>query len=207
MLVESFAQEIVDFVRQNEVWATPIAFALAFGESLAFVSLLLPAWAALVAIGALVGASGIEFWPIWIAISMGAALGDWLSYWIGSKLEKAAYDRWPLSRHPNLILKGESFVKKWGVLGIFVGRFFGPLRSIVPLVAGIFSMPYWPFQIANFASAFLWASVVLQLGRMGSNPDLALGVMRGRLRALLFIVRHGTRVVTFEQDVGGLSRL
>jgi membrane protein DedA with SNARE-associated domain len=42
-------------------------------------------------------------------------------------------------------------------------------RSIVPLVAGIFSMPYWPFQMANFASAFLLATVVLQLGRVGSN--------------------------------------
>ena len=169
MSLDYLAQEIIDFVRRNEFWASPIAFALAFGESLAFVSLLLPAWAALVAIGALVGASEIEFWPIWIAISIGAALGDSLSYWIGLKLEKAVYHLWPLSRHPNLIPKGEAFVKKWGVLGIFIGRFFGPLRSIVPLVAGIFSMPYWPFQIANFASAFVWATVVLQLGRIGSN--------------------------------------
>jgi len=37
---------------------------LAFGESLAFISLLIPAWGALVAIGALIGASGISFWPL-----------------------------------------------------------------------------------------------------------------------------------------------
>ena len=61
-------------------------FVLAFAESLAFISLLVPAWGALVAIGALIGPSGISFWPVWIAAALGAALGDWLSYWIGLKL-------------------------------------------------------------------------------------------------------------------------
>ena len=49
-------------------------------------------------------------------------------------------------------------------LGIFIGRFSGPLRATVPLVAGIFSMPFWRFQFANFTSAFLWAAVLLTLG-------------------------------------------
>ena len=169
MSLEAYAQQISDFVREHEAWAPPIVFALAFGESLAFISLLVPAWAALVAIGALVGVSGIEFWPIWFAASIGAALGDWLSYWIGLKLEKAVYHTWPLSRHPDLIPKAEAFVKRWGVLGIFISRFFGPLRAVVPLVAGIFAMPNWPFQFANFASAFVWAAVVLQLGSLGSD--------------------------------------
>jgi membrane protein DedA with SNARE-associated domain len=34
----------------------------------------------------------------------------------------------------------------------------------VPLVAGIFEMPWWRFQVANFTSAFLWAAVLLLLG-------------------------------------------
>lgn len=99
-----------------------------------------------------------------MAASIGAALGDWLSYWIGLKLEYSVQHMWPLSRHPNLIPRGEAFVKKWGMLGIFIGRFFGPLRASVPLVAGIFEMPYWRFQFANFASAFVWAAVLLTLG-------------------------------------------
>jgi membrane protein DedA with SNARE-associated domain len=31
-------------------------------------------------------------------------------------------------------------------------------------VAGIFEMPFWPFQIANVTSAFVWAAVLLTLG-------------------------------------------
>jgi membrane protein DedA with SNARE-associated domain len=164
MGLEQYGQAIVDFVRANQVWAAPIVFGLAFAESLAFISLLVPAWAALVGIGLLLASSDISFWPIWIAASVGAALGDWLSYWIGLKLEKAVYHMWPLSRHPDLIPKGEAFVKKWGALGIFIGRFSGPLRASVPLVAGIFAMPQWRFQLANWSSAFLWAAVLLLLG-------------------------------------------
>jgi len=158
------AQNVVDFVRTNEAWAVPIVFALAFGESLAFISLLIPAWGALVAIGALIGTSGISFWPIWVSASIGAAVGDWVSYWVGLKLEHTVAHVWPLSRHPDLIPRGEAFMKKWGIPGIFIGRFFGPLRASVPLIAGIFEMPYWRFQLANFSSAFVWAWVLLKLG-------------------------------------------
>jgi membrane protein DedA with SNARE-associated domain len=159
-----YFQLVIAFVRDNAAWAPPIVFALAFGESLAFVSLLVPAWGALVAIGALLGTSDINFWPVWIAASLGAACGDWLSYWIGLKLEYSVQHVWPLSRHPDLIPRGERFMKKWGIPGIFIGRFFGPLRAVVPLIAGIFEMPFWRFQLANFSSAFVWAAVLLTLG-------------------------------------------
>jgi membrane protein DedA with SNARE-associated domain len=161
---DAIAQSIAEFVHTNQAWAVPIVFALAFGESLAFISLLVPAWAALVAIGALIAANELNFWPVWIAASLGAALGDWLSYWIGLKLERTVAHIWPLSRHPDLIPRGEAFVRRWGIPGIFIGRFFGPLRASVPLVAGIFEMPYWRFQFANVTSAFLWAAVLLTIG-------------------------------------------
>lgn len=164
MNLEAYFQHVVDFTREHAVWAPFVVFALAFGESLAFISLLLPAWAALVAIGALVHSGGLSFWPVWVGGALGAACGDWLSYWIGLKLEYSVQHMWPLSRHPDLIPRGEAFVKKWGAIGIFAGRFFGPLRAAVPLVAGIFEMPYWRFQLANFSSAFLWAAVLLSLG-------------------------------------------
>jgi membrane protein DedA with SNARE-associated domain len=161
---QAYADATIAFVRDNAVWAPPIVFALAFGESLAFISLLIPAWGALVAIGAMIAAGGISFWPVWIAAALGAGFGDWLSYWIGLKLEHSVAHIWPLSRHPELIPRGEAFMKRWGVAGIFIGRFFGPLRAVVPLIAGIFEMPFWRFQLANFSSAFVWAAVLLTIG-------------------------------------------
>jgi membrane protein DedA with SNARE-associated domain len=162
--MEDFGRAVAEFVRDHQAWAVPIVFLLAFGESLAFISLLIPAWGALVAIGALIGASGISFWPIWLAGGLGAALGDWVSYWFGYKYKERVAAMWPLSRYPELLPRGEAFVKNWGMPSIFVGRFFGPLRASVPLAAGIFEMNYVQFQLANFVSALVWAAALLLFG-------------------------------------------
>jgi membrane protein DedA with SNARE-associated domain len=162
--LQAYVGKLVEFARVYQAWAAPIAFVLAFSESLAVLSLLIPAWAALIAIGALIEAGHLNFWPIWIAAATGAALGDWLSYWLGINIGRPIAQLWPLSRHPELLLKGEAFVRRWGAVAIVIGRYFGPLRASVSLSAGIFRMPYWQFQIANFISAFVWAGVLLTVG-------------------------------------------
>ena len=97
---EEIVNNVITFVRDNQAWAAPVVFLLAFGESLAFLSLMVPGWLALVGIGALLGVSGISFWPVWVAGALGAALGDWISYWIGFKFKEPIGHVWPLSRHP-----------------------------------------------------------------------------------------------------------
>jgi membrane protein DedA with SNARE-associated domain len=172
--MDGLTQSVIDFARNHEAWAAPLVFLLAFGESLAFVSLVLPGWGALVAIGALIGVSGISFWPVWLAGAVGAALGDWLSYWIGYRYKDHVVRFWPLSKYPAILLRGEEFVGKWGVPGVFIGRFSGPLRATVPLAAGIFEMPYWSFQAANVLSALVWSAVLLLLGDGTSQAVLRL---------------------------------
>jgi membrane protein DedA with SNARE-associated domain len=71
---------------------------------------------------------------------------------------------WPLRNYPDLIPKGHAFFEKWGAWAIVLGRFSGPLRASVPLVAGIVEMPRATFQLANWSSAFLWAFVLLMFG-------------------------------------------
>ena len=166
-IIADLYNTVLTFVRERETWAAPIVFGLAFGELLAFISLLLPAAAILFGVGGLIGVTGIEFWPIWFAAALGAALGDWISYWLGHHYKHAIAHLWPLSRRPDLLPSGEAFFRKWGTAGIFLGRFFGPLRSTIPLVAGICAMPLVPFQIANVASAIVWATGILTPGAIG----------------------------------------
>ncbi len=108
MGIEEIARSVIDFVRENQAWAAPIVFLLAFGESLAFLSLMVPGIAALFGIGALMGVSGISFWPVWFAGGVGAALGDWVSYWIGNKFKDDVARMWPLSRYPDLLPRGNA---------------------------------------------------------------------------------------------------
>jgi membrane protein DedA with SNARE-associated domain len=164
MDVEALKDTVIEFVRANRVWAPFVVAALAFGESLAIVSLFVPATVLLLAIGGLIGGADLAFWPIWLGAAVGACLGDWLSYEIGRLLEDKAHHVWPLSRYQNLIVKGEEFTRKYGVWAIFIGRFFGPARAFVPLAAGIFEMPRPLYLPANIASAMVWAFVLLAPG-------------------------------------------
>ena len=162
--MEELRSRLADFVRDHQAWAAPIVLVLAFGESLAFISLLIPAWGALVAIGALIGASGISFWPVWIAGGIGAALGDWVSYWFGYKYKEQVAQMWPLSRYPEILPRGEAFVKKWGVPSIFIGRFFGPCAPRCRSRPGFSRCRTGSFQIANFVSALVWSAALLLFG-------------------------------------------
>ncbi len=165
-----YTDAIKTFVSAHREWAAPIVFLLAFGESLAFISLILPFWGILVIIGTIIGAThSLNFWIILSAAAMGAALGDWVSYWLGYHYHERIARMWPLSRYPHLLPKGHAFFEKWGVWAIVIGRFSGPLRASVPIVAGITQMPMMAFQIANFMSAFLWAFVLLSPGTFGLN--------------------------------------
>lgn len=165
--MDQFVAPILDFVREHGEWAAPIVGLLAFCESLAFVSLLVPATVLLWGIGALIGASGIDFWPVWFGAVIGAGLGDWLSYWLGYHFHEQIARAWPLSCNPELIPRAHAMFEKWGAPGVFIGRFFGPLRAVVPLAAGAAQMSQLPFQLANWSSAFLWAAVTLAPGAFG----------------------------------------
>jgi membrane protein DedA with SNARE-associated domain len=176
-MFEHYFLALADFVRQHQSWAAPIAGLLAFAESLAFLSLIIPAWSALVAIGALVGAGSLDFAPVWIAGAVGAALGDWISFWLGYRYKERVGHIWPLSRYPHMLRRGVRFFQRWGAVGIAIGRFSGPLRATVPVAAGIFEMPWLIFQIANFTSAFLWAGALLAPGAFGTS--FLIGWLRG----------------------------
>lgn len=156
-----------DFVSQNESWAIITIFFLSLGESLVFLSLLLPATLILLVLGALVSKSGISFWVVWVAATSGAFFGDWISYWIGYKYHHSIIGMWPFSCNASLLNRGHVLFERWGVIGVFMGRFFGPLRAVIPLVSGICGMPQINFQLANIISAMIWAFTVLAPGSFG----------------------------------------
>ncbi len=163
----SWIQIVTDFISTHPQLALAAVFLLAFGESLAFISLLLPATVILLAVGALIGESELTFLPVWLAAAAGAFIGDWLSWWLGFRYSHRAATVWPLSRKPLLVQRGHLFFKRWGAWGVFIGRFFGPLRAVVPLIAGVCRMPSGTFQLANSTSAAVWAFGILAPGALG----------------------------------------
>ena len=67
-------------------------------------------------------------------------------------------------RFEEQIEKALHLFHNWGTWAIFIGRFMGPFRATVPLVAGMSELEFWPFMVANAASAVIWAYVLLAPG-------------------------------------------
>ena len=159
---KSAGEVVLTFINEHPQLTLPCIFILAFGESLPFVSLVLPFWAILVGVGTLLLGSGYELLPVLVAASFGAALGDWLSFWLGYHYHDRIAQTWPFTRYPDLLPRGHTFFNRWGFWAIWAARFSGPLRATVPIAAGAVQMNWFLFQIANWGSAFLWAYVLLK---------------------------------------------
>lgn len=167
MNIEAISGAVVELARASPTAALAIAFGLALGESLAIVSLFVPATFILVAFAGVLGAGGVSFWAAWLAASVGAALGYALSYWIGFHFKDEVPLLYPFKQNPHLLVRGREFTKRYGTLAVFAGHFFGPARASVPVVAGMLAMRQVPFQLANLPASFLWAALVLAPGQIG----------------------------------------
>jgi membrane protein DedA with SNARE-associated domain len=134
---------------------------LAFVESLAVISILIPSTVILIGLGAVIQIGGLPLMPMILAAIIGAFLGDWVSYMIGRWFKTPLLRAWPLNTMQDTVARAEKLFQKYGWAAYFFGRFFGPLRAVFPLFAGITSMRFSVFQAVNAASAACWASLVL----------------------------------------------
>lgn len=175
---------LIAFIADHSAWAFPLVFLVTFGESFAFVSFAFPGTTVLLAAGALVPAGALPLWPVLAGAILGAVLGDSISYALGLRYGHLLDSRWPFTRYPTLLPRGYAFFEKHGGKSVFVGRFFGPMRAVVPLVAGVSKMPSGRFWVANVLSALIWAPALLVPGFIATYAVDEIGI-RGSWRAVL----------------------
>ncbi|HEY2446098.1 MAG TPA: DedA family protein [Rhizomicrobium sp.] len=162
--MSGYIAAVVAFIAHHAAWTFPIMFVTAFGESFVFLSLLFPGTTIIVAAGLLIPGRTLPLFPLLSGAILGAVLGDTVSWWLGLHYGHLLDKSWPFTRHPELLVQGRSFFRRFGVASVFIGRFFGPLRATIPLLAGISKMPPLPFWLSNIASAAIWAPALLLPG-------------------------------------------
>ena len=200
-MLQTLIDTIVAFVREHQSWAVPVAFLVALGESFCFLSIFWPGTAILAGIMALLAASGADvavLWPSIFAATAGGATGYALSFWIGGYFKDSIVRVWPFSSQPDLIPRGERFFERYGAWSVFFGHFFGPVRAVIPVVAGMFQMRQLPFQVANIVSAFIWAAGVIA-------PSFFLVTFRDEIFA--FIREHTMLVAILAYAVAYLNSI
>ncbi|MDN3520568.1 bifunctional DedA family/phosphatase PAP2 family protein [Halomonas ramblicola] len=134
-----------------------IIAAISLVESLALVGVLVPGVLLITVAASMAGHQELALPATLIAAFAGAVIGDGASFLLGYTQHERVTRRWPLSRHPEWLARGARFFQRYGTLSVFLGRFVGPVRPIVPLIAGMLRMSPRDFTWANLASAALWA--------------------------------------------------
>jgi len=170
-------------------------FLIAMAESLAVVGLLVPGVAMMFAAGALIGAGALSFAPTCGYAIAGAVAGDGISFWLGWRYRERLSSLWPFTRYPGMIARGTDYFHRYGGRSVLFGRFVGPVRAVIPLVAGMLAMPARRFVYINVLSAILWGPAYLLPGMaFGASLDLAskvTGRLAGLSVALLAILWFG----------------
>jgi len=179
----------IAFIKLHSSWAGPVMFVVSFGESFVGLSLLFPGTTIMVIAGTLVrwklNPHGVlDVWPLLVGGITGAVLGDAISFWFGRRFGHLLEKHWYFVKNPKFLPRGYAFFERFGTASVFIGRFFGPVRAAIPLVAGIMEMPWRQFWIANIGSALIWAPALLLLGSSFRAAMKALGLRRGELLAV-----------------------
>ena len=184
----SWTQELIAWLNAHPGWGFSIVFLVAFFESLVLIGILLPGIVILFGVGTLIGLGMLELIPIWVAASAGAFLGDSLSYLLGHRFRGHLLDIWPFSRYPTLMERGTRFFHAHGAKSVVAGRFIGPLRPIIPSVAGMMGMKPSRFLAVDIPACITWAPSFLIPGMLfGASLEVA-SEYTGRLTVLLVIL-------------------
>jgi undecaprenyl-diphosphatase len=113
--------------------------------------------------GSIVSQGYMAFWPCVIASIVGASIGDTVSYYVGRYGRRFFKDDHKFLSTTNL-QAGHKFFDKYGAKSIIIARFIGPIRPVVPIVAGTTHMDFKMFTIWNVIGATLWSLAYLTLG-------------------------------------------
>lgn len=194
-------QPLIDALSQHSALAVAAVFVAALFESVALIGVLVPGSTLVFAAGVLVGLRVLDPWAVAVAAVAGAIVGDGLSYWLGRRYHERLREMWPLRSYPDLFARGYVYFARNGGRSVFLGRFFGPLRAVVPLIAGMTDMSFVRFSVANVLSALGWAATLLLPGALfGASLQLA-----GAVSTRLIVLMVG--VVAFVWLCVGLLRL
>ncbi len=184
-----------------------VAFLAAFLESLAIVGTFIPGAIIVVIFGFLCAQDYFNIINLIWFVAIGAILGDVVSYYLGTK-GKMFFKNENKLLHISHLETGEEFFRKHGNKSIFLGRFIGPLRAIVPFVAGLSRMDIKVFLFWNITSGILWAIIHVLIGYFFGGTLSVVEAWMGRIGFIIvglilvsivvyFVYKKGRNLISF----------
>ena len=186
--MEELLQYLLNWISLHPVAFSIAVFFIALMESLVVLGLLIPGAALLFGAGALMATGTLPIVPMMLSTIAGAIVGDLISFLLGQHYHQRLRVIWPFRRYPVLVNRGVDFFVRNGGKSVFMARFIGPLRPIVPAIAGMMNMSTARFLVIDVIASILWAPVYILPGMVfGASLGLAAEVA-GRLVVLLVVI-------------------
>lgn len=170
-----------------------LVFLISLLEAMAFFGAFFPGGSLVIFAGFISSHGRLDPGLLIVAAFFGALLGDNFSYWLGTKHVHLFTESHFLFRLKYLD-RGRRFLKKYKAESIFLARFIGPARAVVPFVAGVTSLKYKTFFYWNLAGVTLWSISHVLLGHFfGASLEIfAPWARRGHLLLLFAVLFFGS---------------
>ncbi|MBV52951.1 MAG: hypothetical protein CL816_02675 [Coxiellaceae bacterium] len=155
-MLHEFVHPIIEYFSQHHQTAIALTFFIAFVESLPLIGTVIPGSILMTAIGTLIGTGIIPASAILLSATLGAFTGDCIGFAVGVYFQNNYRQIWPFYKYPRWMDASEVFFHRHGGKSVIIGRFIGPARSTVPMVAGLLKLSWPRFIGAAIPSAILW---------------------------------------------------
>ena len=165
-LVVHLDVRLAEFVQQYGVWVYALLFAIVFCETGLVVTPFLPGDSLLFVVGALAAVGNMDIFLVMAVLVAAALCGDNVNYWVGRTLGVKAFQRFINPAH---LKRTHDFYERHGGKTIIIARFMPIVRTYVPFVAGLGSMPYPRYMTFCVAGALLWVVSLCGLGYFFGN--------------------------------------
>ena len=181
-------QNLVAWAQAHPMLSLGGAFALAIIECTVLIGLFVPGLGVMFCLGALVSLGALPLGLTLLVIAGGALIGDFLSYELGRRYGYALFRRPFFAKRQGLVQKGGAFFKRHGGKGLVAAHLLGPLRPLVPAIAGAYGLSRLRFGAAIVPAAAIWTlSYVLPGVAFGASLGLAAEVTR-RLAIVILVL-------------------
>ena len=194
--MEQWLQEIFNLLPGGMLFVVAV-FVIAFLEALVGIGLIMPGSVLTVFSGWLAFQGKGSITAIMAAAASGALLGDLLSYWLGARFGVHLWQWGLLKKRQELLHLTELFFFEHGGKSIFFGRFLGPIRGLVPFVAGAGHMRPAMFSLYAIVSGVLWGISYPGLGYLGGTSWQQAETLAGRLGLLIVLALAVTLILAW----------
>ena len=188
------------WLQQNPEWIVFGLCSAAFIESFAIIGIIIPGVVLLAAISGLAASTNLSIFQVVFLVYISSCFADILSFILGKYLSNKIDGIWPFVKNPSWLDQGRKFFRSYGIPGVFLGRFVGPIRPLIPITAGSLAMDVRTFILVDLVSGLLWAPLYSLPGYFAGKTafegsgtlSLAAGLIALAV-AFLFLARYLVR--------------